>query len=517
MTQELDASLKSAVKGTTLIFAGMVAGNLLWFAIKILIVRNTTVDEFGLYSLAITIPTILAALAALGTGEGTVRNITAFLGQDKREDADSLARASLHINIISSAAAGILLFLLAGILARYVFYKPEIAAPLQVLACTVPLFTLIAILGNILRAHGHVRHKIYYQDLGHPLYFIGFLAIVLLTGFTFLKLIYAFTFAVALVFVSLSSYEYKKLGIPPLPLGKGHHYKELLIFSLPLLIAGISGLILDWTDTIMLGRYTPPESVGIYNVSISLARLMVFVLGAMGFVFLPIATEMHAREQKGELKRTYQILTKWVFAATFPLFFVLFFFPEMTIAFLFGWDLVAASVPLRILAAGFLFHVFMGPNGLTLMALGMTRTIMKITMLGAALNVILNYVLIKRLGLGVIGASTATLVSYVIINISNSYILYRESGIHPFTFKYVKPVIGASVIGLIILIMVKKVFFAWWMMPVYFILFIGGYGASLLLSRSLDSDDIALFESVLKRTGLKVKWLRQLITRFTHE
>jgi len=517
MSKELDASLKTAVKGTTLIFAGMVAGNLLWFAIKVLIVRKITVEEFGLYSLAITIPAVLAALAALGTGEGTVRNITAFLGKDKREDADSLARASLHINIISGTIAGILLFLLAGILARYVFYKPAIAYPLRILAFTVPLFTLIAILGSIMRAHGYVRHKIYYQDVGHPLYYLIFLCIVFLSGFTFYKLIYAFTLAVALVCVSLASYEYKKLGVPPLPLKKGHHYKELLFFSLPLLIAGISSLVLNWTDTLMLGRYTPPESVGIYNVSLSLARLMVFVLGAMGFVFLPIATEMHAREQIAELQRAYQILTKWVFAATFPLFFVLFFFPEMTIAFLFGWNVVAASVPLQILAAGFLFHVFMGPNGLTLMALGKTRTIMIITIIAAVINIILNYVLIKRLGFGVIGASTATLISYVILNVLVSYILYRVSGIHPFTFKYVKPVIGASLVGIMIYILVKKVFFAWWMMPGYLIFFVGGYCATLLFSRSLEKEDVAMFEAILRRLGLKADWLRNLIARFVHE
>ena len=301
----------------------------------------------------------------------------------------------------------------------------------------------------------------------------------------------------------------------PLPLRKGDHYRELLAFSLPLLVAGISSLILNWTDTLMLGRYTPPESVGIYNVSISLAKLMTFVLGAMGFIFLPMATEMYAKGQTQDLKRTYQVLTKWVFAATFPLFFVLFFFPEMTIEFLFGKGLVAASLPLRLLALGFLFHVFMGPNGLTLMSHGMTKTIMKISMSGAFLNIILNYLLIKRLGMDVIGASTATLVSYVTINVLSSITLYKVSGIHPLTFKYVKPVIGASITGLVIYILVKKVFFAWWMMPVYLIMFVVGYGMSLLLSGSIEREDMLFLDGIERRIGIELKWLRKLVDRFT--
>jgi O-antigen/teichoic acid export membrane protein len=517
MPPKLDSTLKTAVKGTTLIFSGMVAGNLLWLAIKVLLVRKMTVEEFGFYSLTITIAAVLSGLSVLGTPEGTARNISTFRGKDRLQDAWSLARASLHISLVSGVTVGILLFTLSGPIARYVFYKPEMAALLRVIALVIPLNALSMSVGGILRGHGIVRQKVYYQDIGRPLYYLMLLGVMLLLGFTLMNVVYAYALAAALVFVSIASYEYRKVGVPPLPLGGGHHYKKLLGFSLPLLVAGLSGMVLGWTDTLMLGRYTPPESIGIYNVSMSLAKLMTFVLGAMAFVFLPLATEMHARGQQEELKRNYQVLTKWVFAATFPLFFILFFFPEMTLIFLFGKGLVEASMPLRILALGFLFHVFLGTNGMLLMALGLTRTIMKITILGAIMNVVLNYVLIKRLGMGVIGASTATLVSYVTINVLNSTALYRASGIHPFTLKYIRPIIGASVIGLVIYALVKTVVFSFWLMPVYLILFIVGYGASLFLSRSLDREDIALFEAVSKKTGLRLEWLRKLILRFAHE
>ncbi len=515
MSKEMHASLKTAVKGTTLIVAGMVGGHLLWFIIKILIVRNITVDELGLYSLTITIATVLSTLAALGTHMGTPRNISTFLGKNRPEDAKSLARASLHVNFISSMTAGVFLFLLSGLLARHVFYKPEIAMLLRIISVSIPLFSMSTVIGAILRGYGFVGHKVYYTDIGYPLYFLCILALLLLKGLTLHNVIYAFTLASAFMFISIASYEFKKVRIPPLPLTKGLHYKDLLTFSLPLMVAGISGLILNWTDTLMLGRYTPTESVGIYNISISLAKLMLFIFGAMGFVFMPMATEMHAKGQKTELKRTYQVLTKWVFAGTFPLFFVLFFFPEMTIEFLFGKDLVAASMPLRILSLGFLFHVFLGTNGMMLTALGLTKTVMKISVFSAVLNILLNYVLIKRVGLDVLGATTATLVSYVMMNVLISTTLYRASGIHPFTFKYIKPVIGASVTGILIYIIVKKVFFAWWMMPVYLLLFIGGYSISLLMSGSIERENMLFIEGTERRIGIELKWLRKLINRFT--
>ena len=102
---------------------------------------------------------------------------------------------------------------------------------------------------------------------------------------------------------------------------------ELLRFSLPLLIVSLLSVVLGWTDTLMLGRYTKAASVGIYNVSISLAKLLTFPLSAISFVFMPIAGEMYARKQSAELGRTYQVLTKWIFSVTFPIFLYFIFFP----------------------------------------------------------------------------------------------------------------------------------------------------------------------------------------------
>jgi O-antigen/teichoic acid export membrane protein len=517
MSRELDPTLRTAVKGTTLIFVGTAAGNLLWFAIKVLIVRNLRVEEFGLYSLCITIAGMLTSVSLLGTTSGTTRHISTFRGQDRAEDARSQARASLHVSLASSLMFGILLFALAGPMARHVFYKPEMAALIRVLSLVLPLNAMSASLGAILQGHGEVRQKVYFQDVGLPLYYLVLLGVVLVIGFSLMNVIYAFTLAAALTFASMTTYEYGKLGISPLPLRKGLHYRVLLGFSLPLLVADVSGLVLNWTDTLMLGRYTPPESVGIYNVAMSLARLLTFVLVAMGFVFFPMATEMHARGLREELKRNYQVLTKWVFAATFPLFFILFFFPETTIAFLFGAVAVEASTPLRILALGFLFHVFLGTNGMLVMAMGMTKAIMRISLFGAGMNVVLNYILIKRLDMGVTGASAATLVSYAVINGLVSIVLYRASGIHPFTAKYLKPLAGASVIGLLIYALAKGVAFSFWLMPVYLVLFVVGYGLSLLFSGSLDMDDMALFEAISERTGLRLEWMRRILNRFAHE
>ena len=306
----------------------------------------------------------------------------------------------------------------------------------------------------------------------------------------------------AVVFVFIGYYLTKKVKLLEVPLRVWEGQKELLRFSLPVLVVSVLGVVLGWTDTLMLGRYTSAAEVGIYNVSISLAKLLSFPLNAIAFVLMPLAGEMFARKQNAELGRTYQVLTKWIFSATFPMFFVLFFFPEMTITFLFGERFIDAAVSLRILALCFLFHSFMGANGILLLVMGLSKTLMNISIFGIVLNVGLNYILIKRLGYGVIGASVSTLISYIALNMLISWLLYKRSGIHPLTVKYIKPIIGASIIGLIIYALAKNLALYLWMLPLYFLLFIFGYALSIILTRSIDEEDAFLFKMVMDKLGV---------------
>jgi O-antigen/teichoic acid export membrane protein len=517
MSETVDSTLRTAVKGSALVLFGMAGSLLLWFPIRVFIVRVTTVEQFGLYSMAVTIVAVLASLAPLGTQQGSARHIAMELGKGRRDTALAMARSTLHVNIISATAGFLAVYALSDFMASKVFYKPDLSFPLKVVSFSIPFIVMSGTLSAILRGFGNVRPKVYYQDLGRPFYFLALLCIVYLFKLSFEGILYAFALAPVLVFISISSYGYNRIGLLPFTVKPGAHYGELLRFSLPLMVSGIAALILTWTDTLMLGRYAAATDVGFYGVSISLSNLMLLPLNALVFVFLPIAGELCGAGRLGELNRMYQVLTKWVFAASLPLFFVLFFFPEMTISFLYGGRLVPAALPLRILAAGFLVHTFMGTNGMLHIAMGNTRFIMLVSLIMAALNVVLNYVLIKELGMGTAGAATASLVSYVTGNVITSLALYRWHRMHPFTPHYLRPLAGAAVIGILIYAAAKSLPLSFWMLPLYFVLFVGGYAASLLLTRSVEREDIVLFEAVRAKSGLRMEWLGKLIHKFANK
>jgi O-antigen/teichoic acid export membrane protein len=254
----------------------------------------------------------------------------------------------------------------------------------------------------------------------------------------------------------------------------------------------------------MLGRYAGPAEVGIYNISVVLATMLTLPFIALGFVFMPIAGEMFVKRQLPELKRTYQVLTKWIFVASLPLFFIFFFFPEMTIKFLFGIRFLDSALPLRILSLGFLLQTLMGTSVVLMMVTGLSKEIRNISIFGTLLNLALNYMLIKRLNLGLVGASMATMFSYVTISAINLVVLHRRYGIKPFTFRYIRPVLGSMVMGLIIYIIAKALPLYLWMLPLYLILFMAGYLLSLILLHGLDQEDIFMFELISEKAGLAI-------------
>jgi O-antigen/teichoic acid export membrane protein len=507
-------SIKKSVKGTALVFSGIIVSLGLWFVCRVIIVRYTTMDELGLYSMGIAVASLVSIVASLGLQEGSTRYISIYLGEGRGEDASKVSRTSMRIGLVSGLATSLLILAFAGIMAERVFYKPDLESTFMALALYPLFFTASTISIGAVRGYGDIKPRVYFINFGQPAVFLLLVMVIVATKAPFISIMYSYTLAIALCTLATLYYAWRTCGLAPVSLRPGGHAREIMAFSLPLLGVAVMTMVFNWTDTLMIGRYMDTASVGIYNVSASLARLLGFTVGAFSFVFVPIASELYAKGQMKELQRTYQVLTKWVFAFTFPLFFVLFFFPEMSITFLFEQRYVLSAGPLKILGIGFLSYVFVGASSVILMAMGLSKQLVWISLAGTSINIALNYAFIKHLGFGILGAASATTLSFLALGAMNTMVLYKRSGIQPFTINYIRPVIIMLPIGLGIYAMAKSIPLHFWMLPIYLLLFISGYAGAILLTRSIDKEDIIIFEGVLRRSGISAPRLLNLIGRF---
>lgn len=514
MSQVINQSLQKIAKGTAIVFLSTIMGMLFAFGGRVFVARFFSHSEYGIYSLALIILNFAAVISAVGLEHGATRQIAYYRGKAEAAKVQAIISSALQIVLIASILLSLMLFFTSGLVSVQIFHEPGLALPLRILSIAVPFFVFITVLASIFRGFDDVKPKAYFQDILRNGLFPLLLLPVVLLSLSFSAGIYAFSASIILTSIAFAVYTLKKapftVKIYPAINSIG---KELLLFSLPLLGVAMLSIVMNWADTLVLGYFKTSEVVGLYSGAVPLAHLILIALASMGFIYVPIASQLYSQNLVSELKRTYQVVTKWIFSVSLPLFLLLFLFPETVLSFFFGTGYAEAGWALRILSLGLVCHTFLGTNGMTLLVMGKTRLLMWANLLAAGLNVTLNIILIPRWG--ITGAATASLVSYLALNAFYSVTLYQLSRIHPFTKSYLKPVVtcGGIIAGIYVLTRSLLVV-SYWMLPLIFILFVVVYGLSLLLTKSFDNEDLTLLLSIEKRTGIDMEPVKKVFRKF---
>ena len=486
--EDLNTSLKKVAKGTSLIFIGTILGTLLGLITRIITVRYITTTEFGLFSLALVIVNILAILSSLGFENSVPRYISYALGKKEYTKVWATIKSSIKITLFLSIVFSFLLFILAPLVAN-LFHKPDLITPLRILAFTVPLLVLTNLLISILRGLEDVKAKIYFQNIFPFFIKIILLSLVILLGLSFKGVLYAYLISSLFTLILIIYYAKKKISkLIPQPLTSIPALtKELITFSLPLLGTSISNLIMSWTDTLMLGYFKSADVVGLYNVALPLSRYIAMPLTAMTFIYLPVVSQLYAQKKFKEMKRLYASVTKWTFFITLPILLCMLLAPKSILSLLFGNKYIDASIALQLLVIGKFIHIFLGPNGMTMISLGRTNIILFCTLISAFSNIFLNLLLIPKYGLA--GAAGASAFSLALANILLSSFIFKFSGIHPFSKNYLKPVSITFILSLILFRLNLNIFLL--IILISFLALI-----SIFLTKSIDQEDIQLLEAL---------------------
>ena len=516
MSEIVDESLRKIARGAGLVLIGTGLAMVLGMISRIIIARYVTQGEYGVYSLALTIVNILVVIATLGLKSGTPRQLAFYRGKGEESKIKGVVFSSLQIAAISSVLISLVVFLTSDLISTKLFHITELSAALRIFCLAIPFIVLINVLASIFQGFDRAEPSAYFQNISRNALFPILLGVVILLNLQFMGVIYAFMISIVLTFIIFSIYTGKNLPLASKSkedVSVVSSGKELLLFSLPLLISMFSSII-TWTDTLILGYFTTPDKVGLYNAALPLVHLLPVVLGAAVFLYVPLMSQLYARDKKSEIKRSYAALTKWIYAATVPIFLILILFPEATLKILFGSGYIAAAPALRILSVGFFIHSILGTNFYTLMVMGKTRFLMWTTLITVIGNIILNIVMIPLWG--IVGAAIATTLTRSLCSLAWTLKVYSLLKIHPFTKNYLKPAIASIVLILIIYAAVENLItvIPLWLLPLLFILFLGIYALSALLTKSFDKEDIMMLLTIEERSGIDLTAVKRILKRF---
>jgi O-antigen/teichoic acid export membrane protein len=167
-----------------------------------------------------------------------------------------------------------------------------------------------------------------------------------------------------------------------------------------------------------------------------LVGFLSMIINSMGFVYIPVTSKLWGENRTQSIGPIYQIMTKWCFLLTFPIFALMLVYPEFLLTKLYGAEYASGALVLRILALGFVTNSYFGFCYHNIIASGESKFLMKCSAASAGVNALLNFVLIPQFGIA--GAATASAISFVSIEILMTLRVWKKQNMHPFTPMYRK-------------------------------------------------------------------------------
>ncbi len=197
--------------------------------------------------------------------------------------------------------------------------------------------------------------------------------------------------------------------------------------ALPMLVADSVGIIYSTVDIIMLGAFRPLAEVGLYQVAVRTAGLLLVFLTASNWVLAPWFAQVHAEADRSRLQHMVTRTTRMVFWPSLAVFALFVVAGRELLTLFFGGTYVRSWEVLLILAGARLFDVGSGPV-VTLLAMTGGQRAVAWTIAGTALgNALGCWLLIPRFGM--YGAAVSTALAIAVANGGLAVVAWRRIGI----------------------------------------------------------------------------------------
>lgn len=508
---DYEESLRKIVKGAGLSLIGTAIGIAFGYLSRLVVARFLDPSDYGLVSLGFGVFTIAATLSLLGLPQGVIRFVSFYKGKGDDKKIKGVIISALRIGIPSSSITSLIIFLGAEWISVNFFHEPNLTPILQIFALAIPFWMLAQIAIAVTIGFQDMRYDVYITYIFQNVFRLTAILILLWLGYGVIGASIGWVIAIAGM-PFLSFYFLEKKVFPLTKVKAEPLDKELFTFSYPLILAGIAGLIMGWTDTVMLGYFLGAKAVGVYNVALPTARLIRMPLSSFGIIFFPVISELYARNEHDDLRRLYSVVTKWTLTITFPASLLLIIFSESVIRIMFGSEYVKGAQALSILALSFLIISTIGLSGSVLHAFGKTKVIMNCTFIGATSNVILNIFLIPLCGIS--GAAMATAISLIVTQILLFLNAHKIGRVQPFHTTLLKPVFASLIAVAVVYGIARSIGTSLISFILLFPIFTGLYLFLLLIFRSFEEEDLAVMRFIDQKMGTKSDFLRDLIKKF---
>lgn len=421
----------------TALFGGMI-GRALRYGLTFVIAKGFSATALGVFTFGMVLIQTASVLASVGLGNAVQKYVSIYESDDRPGLLKGVVTFSLVTPFVVGLAIAGALYLFWDVVLQFTRFGPEV--PLEWFLLGIPLYAVMTTAASGTKGFKETKYDVYIRDVGHSTVAVGLVALSagLALGIRALATAYLVSLAVGCV---LAVYYLTRLGAFRRAVTMETDLREWMTFALPLIIAAISTHMLWWADTLMLPFFEPASQIGIYQVAFQTAIVFSFLLGSVNALFPSLAADLYASGEHDQLERVYSVITKWVtYVAVVLYVFIAVYARDVLV--LFGGEYTAGTSALLILGLSQVLVAATGPVGYLLTMSDHERVVSINNFATAALNIVLNFVLIQTYG--ILGAAIATGVSLALMNLIQLLEVRYFLGINPYSRRYWKGLIAIA-------------------------------------------------------------------------
>lgn len=448
---------KRAVRGTGIILSFTMVALFFGYLLRLLLARNLTVEEYGLFFAVFTLFTFIVLLKDMGLTRVIARFIPEFKVKKRYDLIKNSFVSVFSFQFILSAVVTLTFIIFSEFIAINYFHNINASLVIKLLAIAFWLKPLVLICSGVFQGFQKMGHyasiDLIRSILVLVLSFIGFQIskglVVPSLAYLITSMLLLFIFIPILLKKVFPEFFKEKFVIDKKLI------KKLFNFGILTMVGVISWLIVGYIDVFVLIYFSGLEQVGLYNASLPTAMLISYFGLTLATVILPIITELWTKKSNERLISGVKLLYKYSFALVIPFALIMFCFPELILGLLFGKNYILASNSLRILSLGFIMLTISRVNFDIILGIGKPEINARIAIIALLFNLILNLILIAVFGLGIVGASITAFLTFFIMLFLSLSSLRKFMGIQIPIWPWFKSICAGAIFALVILLLRK--------------------------------------------------------------
>ena len=391
-------NLQKILTNTVWLFAERILRMGFGLVVGVWVARYLGPEQFGLFSYVLAFVALFGVFATLGLDDIVVRDIVR-----NPSDKDEILGATFSLKLLGGLV-GILLTT-AGIL----LLRPNdrLTHSMVAIIASGLIFQSFDTISFWFQSQVQIKYVVYAKN-----------GAFILIALAKVGLILSHASLIAFAWAALAEIILGAVGLTLAYGANGHlvrawrgsiaRARSLLTDSWPLILAGLAIVVYMKIDQIMLGEMLGNQAVGLYSAATRISEIWYFIPVAIVSSASPSIVEAKAISDSlyyQKVDKLFRLMAVLAFSIVIPMT----FFSGHIIDLLYGPEFAGAGsvLAIHIWAAVFVFlGVAQGPWTVNegLMKLSLQRTV-----IGAVANVVLNLLLIPRIG--VVGAAISTLIA----------------------------------------------------------------------------------------------------------